>query len=213
VGGGSDAYWKAADGSGDAEALVTGPESVYSPSLSPDARHLVYDLQAPNSQSNDIWIMPLQGDRKPRPLLAQRPMEMSPQVSPDGRFLAYLSRETDRFEVFVRQFPSGPGVWQVSRQGGTEPHWAPDGRRLYFRTRGVLYQVAVDAKGGPFTAGPPERVFAGMRTGENQHSFAPAPDGERFVVLPGWGVSGEATQVNLGLNWARDVRRRLGLLP
>jgi hypothetical protein len=213
VGGESDAFWKAADGSGDAEGLVTGPGAVYGPSLSPDGQYLVYDLQAPNSQSNDLWIMPMQGERKPRPLLAQPPMEMSAHVSPDGRFLAYLSMETNRFEVFVRQFPSGPGVWQVSRQGGTEPHWAPDGRRLYFRTRGVLHQVAVDAKGGTFAAGPPERVLAGMRTGENQRSFAPAPDGERFVVLPGWGVSGEATQVNLALNWKAEVRRRLGLAP
>jgi serine/threonine-protein kinase len=196
---------------------VTGRENAFSPSLSPDGRTLIYDFQSADSRNNDLWILPLEGERRPRPFLATPAEESGARFSPNGRYIAYVSRASGRSEVFVRPFPEGAGVWQVSRGGsGIEPKWSQDGRELYYRDRGLLYRVAVDTRGtfsAAFSAGAPERVAAGLRTGDNMRSYSPAPDGTRFVALPGWEVSLEATQVNLAFAWGRYARRRLGLEP
>jgi hypothetical protein len=212
AGGNSDLYWKLADGSGSAEPLVGGPETVFAASLSPDGRSLIYDLVGPESLGNDLWILPLDGERQPRAFLATPAPEFGARISPDGRFVAYVASDTGRNDVFVRPFPAGAGLWQISNRGGVEPNWSRDGRELYFRDRGTLYRVAIDPRGS-FSAGSPERVAVGFRPGENSRTYSPAADGSRFVALPGWEVSIEAGQVNLALDWKRDVRRRLSLEP
>ena len=78
---------------------------------------------------------------------------------------------------------------------------------------GGLYRVPVSTR-GTFSAGTPERLMAsGFRPGDNMRSYAPAPDGQRFVSLPGWEVSPDMAQVNFALHWSQEVRRKLGLTP
>ena len=210
VGGGSDLYWKLADGSGDAEPLVTGPELAYSGSFSRDGRFFVYDRTIPGKLSGDIWIVTLGAERRHSPFLATEAQEFGARISPDGRWLAYISSQAGRTEVFVRPFPSGSGQWQISTAGGMEPNWSPGGRELFFRNRGTLFAVAIDTRQG-FSAGSPERIASGFRAGDNLRSYSPTPDGQRFAAVPGWEVARETAQVNLALHWDRDVRRRLSL--
>ena len=136
VQGGSDLFWKPADGSGPAEPLMVGPEAVYAGSLSPDGRTVIYDVQAAGASAVDLWTLPLDGERRPRALFASPAVEFGARISPDGRFVAHVSGSSGRNEVFVRTFPAGSGVWQISNQGGLEPKWSRDGRELYFRDRG-----------------------------------------------------------------------------
>ena len=208
VQGGSDLFWKPADGSGPAEPLVVGPEAVFAGSLSPDGRTVIYDVQTAGSGTVDLWVQPLDGERRPRALFASPTVEFGARISPDGRFVAYVSGSTGRTEVFVRTFPAGSGVWQISNQGGLEPKWSRDGRVLYFRDRGMLYRTTVDTRSG-FSFGTPERLAIGFRTGDNVRSYAPASDGQRFATLPGWEVGENASQLNLALGWHLDVLRRL----
>lgn len=205
VNGGSDHYWKLADGSGEAEPLVVGPEVTYSGSFSPDGRVFAFDQ---TGASQDIWTLTLDAERRLQPFLATPAMEYGPRFSPDGNWLAYVVRESGRTEIFVRPFPTGSGKWQISTTGGGEPAWSSDGRELFFRNRGALYRVVVTTRPG-FAAGSPERIATGLRAGDNLRSYSPAPDGQRFAALPGWEITQESAHINLALHWDREVRRLL----
>jgi serine/threonine-protein kinase len=207
VGGGSDLYWKLADGTGEAEPLVTGPEIVYSGSFSPDGRYFLYDRTAVGGDG-DIWYITLDAERRQRPFVATEALEIGGRFSPDGRWVAYSAQLGGQNEIFVRPFPPGSGHWQISSSGGIEPHWSRDGRELYYRNRGSLFVVKVDTRRG-FAPASPERIAGGLRSGDNLRTYWPAPDGTRFIALPGWEVSRDTAQVNLALHWDREVRRRL----
>ena len=111
----------------------------------------------------------------------------------------------------MRSFPDRGGKWQVSTAGGFEPRWSGDGKALFYRDRGALYKVAIDTAGG-FSAGPPERLFEGLRTGTNQYTYSVASDG-RFLVLPPAQGSENVNQVNLVVNAILEVERLAGQGP
>ena len=120
------------------EQLTTGPEDKIVPHWSRDGRHILF-IQIGATTSEDIWAIPLDGDRKPFPVLATSFLETSPSVSPDGQWLAFESPHTGRPEVFVTPFPasrtqigaSAPR-WQISTAGGSRPRWSGDGRSLFY---------------------------------------------------------------------------------
>ena len=123
--------------------------------VSPDGRFLLFHTPAP-STSFDIWVLPLTGERKPRPLVIGPAADLDGHFSPDGRFVAYSSNESGRSEVFVQPFATG-GRWQVSVAGGFEPRWRADGRELFF-------------------IGPDRRLMAApVQTGSTFERFAPVP--------------------------------------
>jgi Tol biopolymer transport system component len=198
--------WKRADGSGESEVLFADDASNYAVSASRDGRFLAFERTEAGQSQNDIWILPLTGERKPWPFLATSADETRPEISPDGRWLAYVSSENGRPEIFVRPFPRGDGRWQISNQGGTEPHWSADGRELYYRSLGTLNAVAIEG-GEAFTAGLPVPLFEGVRQGSNPHSFSPAPDGKRMLLLQAQSNTDSIRQLDLRLDWIREVRR------
>jgi serine/threonine protein kinase/Tol biopolymer transport system component len=169
-----DLYWMPADRSQPEERLIESESLFETPqSLSPDGRLLVY-LQWPHEETGrDIFLLPLEGDRTPRPLLQTRFNEFHPVVSPDGRWFAYTSDESGQWEVYVRSFPEAGPATRVSVDGGLEPLWSPDGRELYYRsfagteqagraarTAEEVMVVSIDTEGDP-SAGPPRAVFDG----------------------------------------------------
>jgi serine/threonine-protein kinase len=197
--------WKPADGSAEAEVLWEGEgTAAFADCFSPDGELLVFSRSSSGTQS-DIWVLPVAGDRTPRPLVQTRFDEYMPEISPDGRWLAYTSNESGRYEVFVRPFPGPGGKWQVSNGEGTEPHWRGDGQELFYRSGGALMRVAVDTAQG-FVAGRPERLFEGMRTGGAPMSYAVSRDGRRFLYLPD-GTAARLSRAALVLDWASEVER------
>jgi serine/threonine-protein kinase len=123
VGGTIGLSWMLADGSGAPERLTTSENGQYPGSWSPDGQVLAFSEPDPTT-GYDIWMLGLQGDRKPRPFLQTPANESGPIFSPDGRWVAYLSDETGRNEIYVRPFPGPGGKMQISTEGGTEPMWA-----------------------------------------------------------------------------------------
>ena len=109
-----------------------------------------------------------------------------PTLSPDGRWLAYVSNTTGRFEVYVRPFPEvNAAVWQVSTTGGAEPRWAHSGRELFFRTDArQMVSVPVTA-GEAFSWGEPQVLFSNenYRTADNGRMWDVAPGDQRFLML------------------------------
>ncbi len=200
---GADILWKSADGSGEAEVLWSDDASKFPMAFSPDGSLLAVDRAT--GGASDIWILPLARDRQPWPFIESRFNEYMAEFSPDGRFVAYVSDENGTDEVYVRSFPVPAGRWQISAEGGREPRWSADGRELFYRNRGDLLRVAIDTANG-FRAGRPERLFDGLETGGNPHTYDVSRDG-RFVHLRPVDRQVEPTQVNLVLNWDAEVRR------
>jgi Tol biopolymer transport system component len=95
-----------------------------------------------DSQSNaDVWAVPLNGDRKPVPLLQTSFIESHPQISPNGRWFSYTSNETGRSEIYVQSFPLGGGKWQISSNGGVFSRWRPDGKELFYMEGASLSKI------------------------------------------------------------------------
>jgi eukaryotic-like serine/threonine-protein kinase len=177
-------YVKPADGT-TAEELVTESEAIKMPmSWSPDGKLLVYIQQG---GSLDVWAVPLAGDKKPFPLLQSQFAENFPQVSPDGKWMAYQSGETGRNEIYVKPFPDGAVKWQVSTEGGQWPRWRGDGKELYFILPPTMRAVEVRVVGSSIQAGIPQVLFGIPNPSIGlahppYHRFAVSPDGRRFLM-------------------------------
>jgi serine/threonine-protein kinase len=198
-------FWKPADGSGVAERLLPGDEIRFPGAFSPDGNTLVYRETSP-STGFDIYAVPVDGEPTPQPILVTPLNEVSPVLSPDGRWLAYVSDETGRNEVYVRAFPQGGARWQVSTDGGTEPVWSRDGGELFYRSGPALMAAPVDAD-ETFHVGVRQQLFEGpyyrkMRWAQ----YDVHPDGERFVLIKTGGLSNRLVVV---LNWFEELERRM----
>ena len=100
-------------------------------------------------------------DRKAQPFLRTPFNEAAPRFSPDGRWLAYISDESGRYEIYVQPYPGPGGKWQISTEGGTEPVWNPNGRELFYRNGDKMMAVDIATQPG-FSAGKPRMLFEGQ---------------------------------------------------
>jgi serine/threonine protein kinase/Tol biopolymer transport system component len=211
-------YWKAADGSGDVERLTTSARSQTPSSWSPDGTTLAFMEEGASKGffQFDIWLWST-GDRKTRALINTAANEMTPEFSPDGRWLAYVSNLSGRHEVYVQPYP-GPGERHlISTNGGEQPAWRPDGRELFYvqnggyNAGGVPTLMSVNVATAPaFRAGTPKALFANaalfIAWGR---SYDVAPDGRRFLLTP----DKEATtslapaQMILVQHWFEELKR------
>ena len=159
-----DLYIKGSNGAGSEELLLETEQDKTANDWSRDGRFLLYSSLDPQT-SRDLWVLPMEGDRKPFVFVNTRFDERSAQFSPDGHWVAYISNESGRFEVYVRPFsgtPSGVagGQWQVSTSGGLEPRWRPDGRELYYiAPDDKLMAAPIRTSGATFEPGTPAALF------------------------------------------------------
>ena len=176
-------------------------------SWSSDGAYIAYVMIEPKTQ-NDIWVLPVTGDRKPIPLLRTPLYEGYPRISPDGRWLAYVSNESGTRAVYVTRFPQPAGKWRVSTEGGSFPVWSRDGRELFYRTPdGRLMAVAVRS-GSDFEAGVPTVLFTPRARPGNlglAWFYDVASDGRFLVNMFVDQTSPPATVV---LNWPAAIARR-----
>jgi Tol biopolymer transport system component len=181
----SGVYIQASDGSGVPRRLIgTGGEN---PTLSPDGQYLLFHQRSPQND-RDIWYLRLEDD-KPIPFLQSSFHEGLPVPSPDGRYLAYISDESGRFEVYIRQFPNGENKVQISVNGGTYPRWNGQGDELFYVEGDIL--VAVSIKTSPsIQVGKPQRLFTGSNVNARLlmgaavvTTYDVSADGQRFVVI------------------------------
>ena len=208
-----DIYKKPASGAGtESEVFTDNQNNLYPTSVSRDGKFLLFFTgNALSSTGNDIWVLPLTGDGKPRPLIQTPFNEMYPDISPDGRWVAYVSNDSGRYEVFVAPFPGPGGKWQVSQGGGTYPRWRGDSGEIYFQLPdGPLMAATVDGRGTAFVVGEVKRLFEPhirvvSFAGSNAHNFDVTPDGQRFLIALTEDSSTEPP-ITLVVNWTSALK-------
>jgi len=204
---GSGVFWKAVDGSVPAQLLARVPSpgfGLYPYSWSRDGKYLACIVANANTQF-DIWILDLDGDRKQQPFLKTEYRESNPTFSPDGRWLAYVSDESGRQEIYLLQYPDSGSKKQVSAEGGINPVWSRDGRELYYINGNSMMVVPVMPEPG-FSIGAPERLFEGPYvTGGNLWTNYDVSDDERFMMIK---KSDDAeVQLICVHNWFEELKR------
>jgi eukaryotic-like serine/threonine-protein kinase len=204
-------FWQLADGSGGLERLTTS-EHVNTPSSwSPDGQLLAF-WEVNATTGWDIWML-RPSDRKAQPFLRTPFNESVPRFSPDGRWLAYISNESGRYEIYVQPYPGPGGKWQISTEGGTEPAWNPNGRELFYRSGDRMMAVDIATQPG-FSVGKPRVLFEGQYepTPATFPNYDVSPDGQRFLMLkPSEQEAAAQTQINVVLNWFEELKRRVPL--
>jgi serine/threonine protein kinase/Tol biopolymer transport system component len=216
--------WKAADGTGKTEPLGSMPSrtEIIPASWSSDGKTLVLmELNNPPNYNFDIAALSMDSDRATKPLLHEKYSEAEPQISPDGRWMAYASNESGKYEVYVRPFPEvdSGGRWLVSTSGGDSPLWSRDGRELFYRNGDAV--MAVPVKTGPsFSIETPKTLFHGtyISAGFFVNTLELSPwdislDGKRFLMMkePRTAAStlGGPRKINIILNWLEELKERV----
>ena len=197
-----DLSWIPADGSGPAELLLVAPEDQWAGDVTPDGRTLLF-RSGGGGPVRSIHTLSLQGPRTAQPFLANQFDNHSPSLSPDGHWVASVSNESGRLEVYVRPFPGSGGRWQVSLDGGSEPVWAANGRELFYRN-GTKMMVAAIALHPTFTVGARRELFEGNYVNDPVYrSYDVTRDGQAFVMVRSPKPSADFIVV---LNWFDQLR-------
>ena len=214
-------YRQRADGSAPAQKVASDPRGLGEGFESQDGKWLVLlrsaDVLEPRSASNaaccDILAMRSGLDSTPKPLLATSFHERSPALSPDGKWLAYASDETGRFEVFVRPFPDVQAAkWQVSTDGGSSPHWSARGNELFYLDAANEMQAAHVTTSPTFGIQSKERLFSadGYFVSPWSGAYDVTPDGQRFLMLRvGSAIGAEPSSLVLVENFLTELRQRM----
>jgi serine/threonine-protein kinase len=199
--GNTSIWWRSTDLTGPAQPLLSEPNSQYFEAvMAPGGRAVVYQLD------NDIGMRAFAGDTTPRLIARTEYTENQARVSPDGRWVAFMTDESGTAQIVVQPLPGpGPRV-QVSSNGGIEPVWSRDGRRLFYRAN-KKFMVATIAATPTFTVTARD-VFADDRfllAAAPHANYDVAPDGTSLLVLEAL----EDPKILIVQNWAEEVRARL----
>jgi hypothetical protein len=222
-------WWKKADGTGEAEKLYSGTAAeIIAPfSSSKDGKTLVLWTLSITPVNANIETLSMDDKHVRSPLLQKNYNELYPQISPDGRWIAYQSNGSGRYEVFVNSFPDvNHGMWQVSKNGGDSPLWAPDGKELFYHNGDSF--IAAEVETDPtFKIGNSEALFKG-RYARNADAnecvlWDIHPDGKRFLMVkppdtvaakPSSGESAipaPQPKIIIVLNWFEELKERVPL--
>ena len=202
-----DIYDIAADGSGSPRLVYSAPDDQFEASLLPDGKHLVV-RQTNAAGERDILMVPLDTAQRSADFVHTPGDERSIALSPDGRWLAYISTESGQSEVYVRAVPGPGGKWQISRNGGTEPAWSADGQELFYRDPQNLMSVSVDTRGAFVIRGSRPLFKAGLYgTSADRASYDVHPSGKWFAMTRNFTTRADLIVV---VNWFTELRSKFG---
>jgi Tol biopolymer transport system component len=211
-------YQKMANGTGTDEALLTSSATKIPFDWSPDGRFLIYGVVSASRRAA-LWVLPLTGDdRQPTLYLEQAGFTFAQaRFSPDGRFVAYTSDASGRYEVYVQPFPVATGgKWLVSQGGGAQPHWRRDGKELFFISPASQVMAATVGAGSAttpdFTAGVPTALFAATTLGGGASTdftgYDVTADGQKFLTInsaPMDTTAAPSAPITVVLNWTAGL--------
>lgn len=197
-------YSKSIRGTDEPELVAQGE------SLTPSSMSLHGNMAASEMNAGtgwDIWTVQL--GEEPQPFVVSPFSETQPQLSPDGRFLAYVSNESGHPEVYVQLYPATGDRWPISTEGGTEPLWSPDGTELFYRHGNSVLAVDIGAASS-FEPGIPRTLFDGNylfpATPGDMREYDISPDGKQFLMVRRE-PSSIPTRINVVFNWLEELER------
>ena len=204
-----DLYQKSAAGTGQDELLIeaTKGDQVAIQDWSGDGKTILFHARGQKYHVGNIWMLPLGGNRKPS-LVIESPFETrNARLSPDGRWIAYSSNESGKFELYVQSFPPSGSKWQISTNGGDEPQWRRDGEELfYLSSDNRLMALDVKTESG-FHAGIPRPLFEIHRTSAlRRNHYVVAANGQRFLVVSPLEQTA-SSPITVVTNWAAGLKR------
>ncbi len=198
-------FWQATDGSAEPQRLLHRVLEENESWWTPDGESVVFPTHEPQSRSYDLWILPFKDPTKARPLLVSPADTMSPRISPDGRWLAYVSNETGANEIFAQAFPGLGKKVPISRGPGALPMWSRDGREIFYRNGNKMMAVRIQGS-EELQAAAPELLFENAEI----RRFDVLPGNQGFIALRQLPNSGIITQLHLVVNWFEELRRLTG---
>jgi Tol biopolymer transport system component len=203
--GAGDIYRKPAFGTGSPELVYSSGILKNPTSVSPEGRFLLFDALDPKTKW-DIDVLSL-ADREVTPFLHGEADELEGDFSPDGRWVAYSSNESGRFEVYVQPFPGPGGKWQVSSDGGLAPHWRRDGKELFYLTSDHKLMAVAVRTGTTFELETPKSLFqVRIRNDPSGRHYDVSADGQRFLVNAPL-VEEDSPPITLVQNWPALLKR------
>ena len=206
-----DVYVKPASQPGGEELLFAGPQAESPESWSPDGRFIAYTNQRSflgigTTGAADLWVFPLSGDRKPLPFQQTPFSETQARFSPDGRWIAFVSNESRRLEVYVAPFPGPGGKVQISTAGGNEPRWRRDGKEIFYLAAGTrLMAAAVNGQRAGFEVGEVRQLFTIRLQRGAGAAYDVSADGQKFLVNALIDVP--EAPVTLVVNWMAGLKK------
>lgn len=201
-GGNIDIYWQAAGGVGKPQLLVSDEAEKHPQAWVNDGKTLVYESFGGNNvYQNSLSLFSIGGNEKPKMLMGAEHGIRHPAISPDEHWLAYVSTESGKFEVYVQKFPELGDKVQISVGGGLSPHWSNSGQELIYRNGDRFFAVPITTK-PDFQAGAPQLLFEAKEI----RGFDVAPDGTFYATrrIPDSGIQ---TQIQLVTNWFSELER------
>ncbi len=185
-------------------------------SFSPDGRYAAFNQMETTGTAADVWILPLYGDRTPRPFVRTKFAEGSAKFSPDGKWVAYCTTEPGKTEVFVQPWPGRGPTIQISSDGGTDPVWSHDGKELFYRNGDKMMVVAVSTS-PTFKASKPAVLWEGRYShgmtsscgppGATETNYAVSNDGQRFLMVQDANQDLISTRIVVVLNFVEELKR------
>ena len=209
--GNADIFLRRADGSGDQTVPTATPHPEYLSDWSRDGKYLLYQLLDSES-GGDLWYLERSEDGsgwEPHAFLQTSFQEYAPTLSPDGRFVAYVSDASGQYEVYVLPFPEGGSRTTVSNNGGRQPRWSRDGKELFYVEGGTLVAVPVEAS-PKFLVGSVTRLFehASLAAGLYIAQYDVSADGERFLLAEPVGAETQEPSIRIVENWFTEFKDR-----
>lgn len=207
-------YRKPADGTGTVTPVLIDDAAENQPCFSPDGRYVVFARRATHGVSRpEIWAVPLFGDSKPFPVVqtSSGPGVAAPELSPNGKWLAYMSSESGRDEILIVPFGHGSGKWLVSPNGGELPRWRGDGKELFYMTAdNKIMSAEITEQSSTLSIGKVHELFKPsfpVFVAPGNSLFDVTPDGKRFVMVDR-GVQQASAPLTLVVNWPSLLDKR-----
>jgi Tol biopolymer transport system component len=194
-------YARNAKGGGEERKLVSREFDDFLYDWSRDGSYLIY-TEVNSRTKLDLWVLPLGG--APRPFRSTPFNEDWPQFSPDGRWVAYVSDESGRNEVYVTSFPNAEGKWQISTAGGITPRWCANGELFFESSSGLIMAAGTQPSARQFEWAAPRPLFRNPSPGRH---YDVTPKADRFLMIAPVEDSAARSQLTLIVNWQAGLPR------